>query len=91
VVFVVVFGTVLATAAWNYALGQMESAIAGVFLYVQPVVAAIGGILLFGERLSWPLLLGGALIVLGVAIAQFGPSMRIKRMAGRPPRFMRAA
>ncbi|MCA3561051.1 MAG: DMT family transporter [Aestuariivirga sp.] len=71
--FVVVFGTFLATAAWNYALGAMDSSIAGVFLYVQPVVAAIGGILLLGERLTWPLLLGGALIVLGVAIAQFGP------------------
>ena len=71
--FVVVFGTFLATSAWNYALGQMESSIAGIFLYVQPVVAAIGGILLLGERLTWPLLLGGALIILGVAVAQFGP------------------
>ena len=45
----------------------------GVFLYVQPVVAAIGGILLLGEQLTWPLLLGGSLIIAGVAIAQFGP------------------
>lgn len=71
--FVVVFGTFLATSAWNYALGSMDSSIAGVFLYVQPVVAAIGGILLLGERLTWPLMLGGALIILGVAISQFGP------------------
>ena len=79
--FVVVFGTFLATSAWNYALGHMESSIAGVFLYVQPVVAAIGGILLLDEKLTWPLLLGGALIILGVAIAQFGPLMRRKRIA----------
>ena len=71
--FVVVFGTFLATSAWNYALGTMDSSIAGVFLYVQPVVAAIGGILILGEHLTWPLLVGGALIILGVAIAQFGP------------------
>ncbi len=74
--FVVVFGTFLATAAWNYALGTMDSSIAGVFLYVQPVVAAIGGILILGEHLTWPLLLGGALIILGVAVAQFGPLIR---------------
>ena len=79
--FVVVFGTFLATSAWNYALGHMESSIAGIFLYVQPVVAAIGGILLLGEQLTWPLLLGGALIILGVAIAQFGPLMRRMRIA----------
>lgn len=78
--FVVVFGTFLATSAWNYALGQMESSIAGVFLYVQPVVAAIGGILLLGERLTWPLLAGGALIIVGVAIAQFGPLMTRTRL-----------
>ena len=78
--FVVVFGTFLATSAWNYALGQMESSIAGVFLYVQPVVAAIGGILLLGEQLTWPLLAGGALIILGVAIAQFGPLMTRTRL-----------
>ena len=78
--FVVVFGTFLATSAWNYALGSMDSSIAGVFLYVQPVVAAIGGILLLGERLTWPLLTGGALIILGVAISQFGPIIR-KRAA----------
>ena len=82
--FVVVFGTFLATSAWNYALGQMESSIAGVFLYVQPVVAALGGILLLGERLTWPLVLGGSLIILGVAIAQFGPLMRRTRFAGSP-------
>jgi len=74
--FVVVFGTFLATSAWNYALGTMDSSIAGVFLYVQPVVAAIGGILILGEHLTWPLLVGGALIILGVAIAQFGPLIR---------------
>jgi O-acetylserine/cysteine efflux transporter len=79
--FVVVFGTFLATSAWNYALGQMESSIAGVFLYVQPVVAAAGGILLLGERLTWPLVLGGGLIITGVAIAQFGPLMRRKRFS----------
>ena len=71
--FVVVFGTFLATAAWNYALGTMDSSIAGVFLYVQPVVAAIGGILILGEHLTWPLLAGGGLIIMGVAVAQFGP------------------
>jgi len=79
--FVVVFGTFLATSAWNFALSRMESSIAGVFLYVQPVVAALGGILLLGESLTWPLLLGGALIIAGVAIAQFGPLMRRTRLS----------
>lgn len=83
--FVVVFGTFLATAAWNYALGHMESSIAGTFLYVQPLVAGAGGILLLGERLTWPLLAGGALIVGGVTIAQFGPRMRKSQLEAADP------
>ena len=83
VVFVVVFGTFLATSAWNYALGTMDSSIAGVFLYVSPVVAAIGGVLLLGERLTWPLLLGGGLIILGVAISQSGRLLRRRDAPGR--------
>ncbi len=84
--FVVVFATFISTALWNYALEHMESSIAGMFLYVQPVVAALGGILLLGERITWPLLLGGSLIILGVAIAQFGPHMRRTRFGiGRQP------
>jgi drug/metabolite transporter (DMT)-like permease len=88
--FVVVFGTFLATSAWNYALGHMESSIAGVFLYVQPVVAAAGGILLLDESLTWPLISGGALIILGVAIAQFGPLMRRTRFRAPPEAAMEA-
>ncbi|MFT3986986.1 DMT family transporter [Aestuariivirga sp.] len=86
--FVVIFGTFLATSAWNYALGHMESSIAGIFLYVQPIVAALGGMLLLGEQLTWPLLAGGALIIAGVAVAQFGPLINapIKRshLAAQP-------
>jgi hypothetical protein len=67
------------------ALGHMESSIAGVFLYVQPVVAAAGGIMLLGESLTWPLVLGGSLIIAGVAIAQFGPLMWRTRLRA-PPR-----
>ena len=86
--FVVVFGTFLATSAWNFALSRMESSYAGVFLYVQPVVAALGGILLLGESLTWPLLLGGALIITGVAIAQFGPLMWKTRLSTPKPAAM---
>ena len=79
--FMVVFATFLSTAAWNYALGHMPSSIAGIFLYIQPAVAAAGGILILGESLTWPLLAGGGLILLGVAIAQFGPYMQRTRLA----------
>jgi drug/metabolite transporter (DMT)-like permease len=70
--FLSIFATVFAVAAWNYALGHMSSSLAGMFLYVQPIVAAIGGIALLGEQISIYLVAGGLLIILGVLVSQFG-------------------
>lgn len=72
---VVIFCTILSTIAWNYAVGRMPGSLAGIFLYVQPVVAAISGVLLLGESITLTLLAGGALIIAGVALAQFGPKL----------------
>ncbi|MBL8791353.1 MAG: DMT family transporter [Rhizobiales bacterium] len=70
VAFLSIFATVLATGAWNVALGHMESSRAGMFLYAQPLVAAAGGILLLREELTAWLAGGGMLILAGVAISQ---------------------
>ena len=71
VAFLSIFATVLATGAWNVALGHMSSARAGMFLYAQPIVAALGGILLLHEEMTGWLAAGGALILAGVAISQY--------------------
>lgn len=87
VAYVVICGTFLATSLWNYALGHMNSSLAGIFLYVQPIVAGIGGVLILGEHITWPLVAGGALIIAGVAVAQFGPMlMKNQVQQSRPSR-----
>jgi drug/metabolite transporter (DMT)-like permease len=78
VAFLSIFATVLATGAWNVALGYMESSRAGMFLYVQPLVAAAGGILLLREEVTAWLVGGGLLILAGVAISQLRPGARNK-------------
>jgi drug/metabolite transporter (DMT)-like permease len=76
----VIFATFLSTSAWNYALGHMQSSLAGIFLYMQPIVATLGGMILLGERLTWPFIAGGALILLGVGVAQFGAVLFARRV-----------
>jgi drug/metabolite transporter (DMT)-like permease len=73
VAFLAIPATFLAVAAWNFGAARMNNAAAGMFLYVQPIVAAIGGMLILGETITWPLIAGGALIIAGVAVAQFKP------------------
>ncbi|MGB9143683.1 MAG: DMT family transporter [Aestuariivirga sp.] len=78
--YLVIVCTFMCTLAWNYAMGHMSSSLAGMFLYVQPLVAAIGGIVLLGEKLSLPLIAGGLLIIAGVAVAQFGSQLSKERL-----------
>jgi drug/metabolite transporter (DMT)-like permease len=67
----VVLATLGATAAWNYGSIRIKSSLAGVFLYGQPLIAGAAGIAILGERFTASLAAGGALIIAGVAIAQF--------------------
>ena len=83
VAYLVIVCTFFCTLAWNYALGHMSSSLAGMFLYVQPLVAAVGGILLLDEKLSLTLVSGGMLIIAGVTLAQFGPRFRKSPMQKR--------
>ncbi len=64
--------TAVAMYLWNYGFTQMPAANASLFLFVQPVVGTLLGVLMLGERLSpwlWP---GALLIVAGVWLALRG-------------------
>jgi drug/metabolite transporter (DMT)-like permease len=66
------FSTFLATAAWQYGAARVDSASAGVFINIEPLIGAALGIGLFGDPAGWPLLLGGALIVVGSIVVVRG-------------------
>ncbi|WP_447406986.1 EamA family transporter, partial [Clostridium perfringens] len=57
--------TMLATAAWQYGSSRVGSASAGVFINIEPLMGAIIGVALFGDRLTAALAAGGVLIILG--------------------------
>ncbi len=69
-----VLSTLVATAAWQYGSARVGSASAGVFINIEPLMGALIGVLLFGDRLSHHTLgLGGLLILagsLGVVLAE---------------------
>jgi drug/metabolite transporter (DMT)-like permease len=64
--------TFLATAAWQYGAARVDSASAGVFINIEPLIGAALGIGLFGDPAGWPLLSGGLLIVIGSIIVVRG-------------------
>lgn len=60
-----VLSTLLATAAWQFGLSRVGSATAGVFVNIEPLMGAALGVLMFGDRLTAPLIGGGMLILIG--------------------------
>jgi drug/metabolite transporter (DMT)-like permease len=70
--YLVLFNAFLGTLLWNYGSGLLPGAIVGSFLYLIPVIAVAAGYIVLNEPVTVNLVLGGMLMLAGVAIAQFG-------------------
>jgi drug/metabolite transporter (DMT)-like permease len=67
-----VLSTLLATAAWQYGAARVGAASAGVFINIEPLMGAVIGVALFGDRLTAALAAGGLLIVGGSFLVVIG-------------------
>jgi drug/metabolite transporter (DMT)-like permease len=81
--FLIIVATFISSITWNYGVGRLSSAAAGAFLYLVPVLAVAAGVIFLDEALSANIILGGTLILAGVAIAQFGGRRRMARLQKR--------
>jgi drug/metabolite transporter (DMT)-like permease len=68
--FMTVCSSVIAYLLWNYALSRAEASRVAVFSNLQPVATAIAAWLILQEPIAWEVLVGGALVLLGVRRAQ---------------------
>jgi len=66
--YLVVFGSLLAYSAYSYLLANAPISLIGTYAYVNPVVAVFLGWLILSERVTAEILLGGAVVVVGVAL-----------------------
>lgn len=64
--YVVIFASIVAFFAWNYALSQVDAHIGGQFVHLLPIFGAILGMLFLGETLQFYHFAGGGLIALGL-------------------------
>ncbi|MEW5743157.1 MAG: DMT family transporter [Myxococcota bacterium] len=68
--YLVFLTSLVAYAAWNYALARTDASRVAVFTNLQPVATALLAWGLLGEALVWEVGVGGALVLLGVRLAQ---------------------
>jgi drug/metabolite transporter (DMT)-like permease len=66
IAYLVVFGSVIAFVAYLYSLQHLPTEQASIYAYINPVVAVLLGAWVFDEKLSFILLVGGAVTLLGV-------------------------
>lgn len=64
--FLVFFGSVVAFAAYLYALQNLAVEQMSIYAYINPIVAVIFGTILFNEKLTMFIITGGAITLYGV-------------------------
>lgn len=84
VALIAIGANVTAPALFNVGLERGQASNAGLFLFMVPLIGVASSVVLLGERLAPAHILGGALIVIGVAIATFTPAW-LSLLRRRPP------
>lgn len=81
--YLIVFGSLAAFSAYVWLLGNAPISLIATYAYVNPVVAVVLGALVLGEQVTWPILIGGAVVVAGVGLVV--SVERPRRRAAQPP------
>ncbi|MCX2181539.1 EamA family transporter [Streptomyces sp. SKN60] len=66
--YLIVFGSLIAFTAYAWLLHTAPLSLVAAYAYVNPVVAVALGALILSETLTWPIVLGGAIVVAGVCL-----------------------
>jgi drug/metabolite transporter (DMT)-like permease len=70
ILYLALFNSIAANVLWTYGTRHLPGASAGAFLYVMPVIAVAAGFLWLGEPITPHLVIGGFIVLAGVALAQ---------------------
>jgi drug/metabolite transporter (DMT)-like permease len=63
----------IAYLLWYRALESVDAARVSALLYVEPLVTLVAAVVVLGEPVGWSTVLGGALVLAGVALVQRAP------------------
>src|SRR3954467_2267032 len=67
-IYLVLAGSVLAYTAYVWLLQNAPISLVATYAYVNPAVAVILGALILDEHITWPVVVGGAVVIASVAI-----------------------
>jgi drug/metabolite transporter (DMT)-like permease len=82
--YLVVFGSMLAFTAYVWLLANARISLVATYAYINPVVAVFLGWLILGEAVTRPIVIGGGVVVLAVAIVITAERPRRKPLPESP-------
>ena len=82
--YLVGFGSLLAYSAYVYLLANAPISLVGTYAYVNPVVAVFLGWLILSEPVTSAIVLGGAIVVLGVGLVVTAERRPVRKPAETP-------
>lgn len=80
VLYLVVFGSIIAFVAFIYSLKKLPVAIASLYSYINPLVAFLLGALLLGEQLNMAIIWGALITLTGVFLVNFSLRKKIEQL-----------
>lgn len=80
VLYLVVFGSIVAFIAFIYSLKKLPIAIASLYSYINPLVAMLLGAWLLNERLNMAILWGALLTLAGVFLVNFSLRKKMEKL-----------
>lgn len=76
VLYIGVFASLVAYWCWNGAVSRIGPAMAGMVYYSLPLFSGVEALAFLGEPVGWQHMVGGALIIGGIALANRAPRAR---------------
>jgi drug/metabolite transporter (DMT)-like permease len=71
--YLTIFGSIVGYSAYMHALKYLPVSTVSLYAYVNPLIAVCLGALLLGEPFGPRVLLGSALVLVGIAVVRIGP------------------
>lgn len=71
-IYLVLIGSIMGYGAYIWLLNNTSLSLASTYAYVNPVIAVLLGLIVLNEPVDWPLFLGGAIVLSGVALVVNG-------------------
>lgn len=70
IIYGAIFSSALAYSLYDWGLSQIEASETGIFTYLMPITAILIAVPFFGEKITWPFVIGSSLVLGGILLTE---------------------